>query len=187
MSEHTTPAGKRGTATGQSNSKRARTSSSRASRVGTGTPHVLEEATGDFSADYSTVGVLGRGSFAEVNLLRHRVSGELFVLKTCCKLDAPSYSHLRAEAKAMAAFRSADAAHPLLVCPLACSNPPGRSANYSLLMPLCPGGDLLQLLRRQPRGAFPAEHARLYAAMASLGVQALHERGRCLAATSSPR
>jgi len=175
MSEHTTPAGKRGTE--QSNSKRARTSSSRASRVGTGTPHVLEEATGDFSADYITVGVLGRGSFAEVNLLRHRVSGELFVLKTCCKLDAPSYSHLRAEATAMAAFRSADAPHPLLVCPLACSNPPGRSANYSLLMPLCPGGDLLQLLRRQPRGAFPAEHARLYAAMASLGVQALHERG----------
>jgi len=147
MSEHTTPAGKRGTE--QSNSKRARTSSSRASRVGTGTPHVLEEATGDFSADYITVGVLGRGSFAEVNLLRHRVSGELFVLKTCCKLDAPSYSHLRAEATAMAAFRSADAPHPLLVCPLACSNPPGRSANYSLLMPLCPGGDLLQLLRRQ--------------------------------------
>ncbi|EOD27181.1 hypothetical protein EMIHUDRAFT_310013 [Emiliania huxleyi CCMP1516] len=144
MSEHTTPAGKRG-----SNSKRARTSSSRASRVGTGTPHVLEEATGDFSADYITVGVLGRGSFAEVNLLSHRVSGELFVLKTCCKLDAPSYSHLRAEATAMAAFRSADAPHPLLVCPLACSNPPGRSANYSLLMPLCPGGDLLQLLRRQ--------------------------------------
>ena len=70
-------------------------------------------------------------------------------LKFCCKLDAPSYSHLRAEATAMAAFRSADAPHPLLVCPLACSNPPGRSANYSLLMPLCPGGDLLQLLRRQ--------------------------------------
>jgi serine/threonine protein kinase len=133
---------------------------------------VLEAATGDFSAEYATIGVLGRGSFTEVNLLRHRESGGLVVLKTCCKLDALSYAHLRAEAAAMRGVH-----HPMLVAPVAISSPPGRSANYSLLLPLCPGGDLLQLLRRQPGHRLPPGEARLYCGMVILGLGALHGHG----------
>lgn len=146
--------------------------SARAARLGSGGSFALEAATGDFSAGYATVGVLGRGSFTEVNLLRHRESGGLFVLKTCCKLDALSYAHLRAEAAAMRGVN-----HPLLVAPVAISSPPGRSANYSLLLPLCPGGDLLQLLRRQPDHKLPSDEARLYCGMVILGLCALHEHG----------
>jgi hypothetical protein len=147
-------------------------SSARAARLGCGGSFALEAATGDFSASYATIGVLGRGSFTEVNLLRHRESGRLFVLKTCCKLDALSYAHLRAEAAAM---HGVD--HPLLVAPVAISSPPGRSANYSLLLPLCPGGDLLQLLRRQPGHKLPLDEARSYCCMVVLGLSALHEHG----------
>jgi len=167
-------AGKRARSGGPS--RDAKPADARAARLASGTSFALEEASGDFSAEYATVGVLGRGSFTEVNLLRHRGSGALFALKTCCKLDALSYAHLRAEAAAM---RGAN--HPLLVAPIAVSSPPGRAASYALLMPLCPGGDLLQLLRRQPGNRLPPGEARLYCAMVTLGLQALHDHGCALA------
>ena len=146
--------------------------SSRAARSGRGSSAGLQEATGDFSSEYATIGVLGRGSFTEVNLLRHRQTSQLFVLKTCCKLDALSYAHLKAEAEAM---QGVD--HPLLIGPMAISSPPGRASNYSLLLPLCPGGDLLQLLRRQPDSRLPPHDTRIYCAMLTLGLAALHGHG----------
>ena len=61
----------------------------------------LHESAGSLDELYETVGVIGRGSFAEINLLKKREGGELFALKTCCKLDALSYAHLRQEAVLM--------------------------------------------------------------------------------------
>jgi serine/threonine protein kinase len=152
--------------------KRAAGVSARAARTGAG-GWDLSEAAGDLDLDYATLGVLGRGSFAEINLVRHRGSGELYALKFCCKLDAPSYTHLRAEATLAKKVRS-----PFVLSPLAISDSPGRAGNYSVLLPLCPGGDLLQLLRRQPTANVLDERAaRSYAAMVVLGLRALHAAG----------
>ena len=117
--------------------------------------------------------MLGRGNFSEINLLRHRETKELRALKFCCKLDGPSYTHLRAEA--MLAARVSG--HPFVLSPLAVSDSPGRAGNYSVLLPLCPGGDLLQLLRHQPHHALSEPDARTYAGMIAHGLLALHAAG----------
>ena len=145
--------------------------SNRAARTGSG-GWDLHEASGSLDVDYETLGVLGRGSFAEVNLVRHRQSKELFALKFCCKLDAPSYGHLRAEAVLASRLR-----HPFVLSPVTVSDSPGRAGNYSVLLPLCPGGDLLQTLRRQPSNRFDEASSRAYASMVILGLQAIHEAG----------
>ena len=145
--------------------------SARAARTGSG-GWDLSEASGSLDVDYETLGVLGRGNFSEVNLLRHRATRELRALKFCCKLDAPSYSHLRAET-AMASRVS----HPFVLSPLSVCDSAGRAGNFSVLLPLCPGGDLLQLMRRQAGGALGEPAARSYAAMVALGLGALHLAG----------
>ena len=132
----------------------------------------LSEAAGSLDRDYETLGVLGRGSFAEINLVRRRETGELAALKFCCKLDVPSFSHLRTEATLAARVR-----HPFVLSPLAIADSPGRAGNYSVLLPLCPGGDLLQLLKRQPSKALAEPSVRAYAAMVVLGLRALHAAG----------
>ena len=85
--------------------------SARAARV-SAAAGALHLAAGDLDREYRTLGVLGRGNFSEVNLLRHRTSGELFALKTCCKLEAPSLEHLKRESTLMARVR-----HPFLLTP----------------------------------------------------------------------
>ena len=144
--------------------------SARAARTGSG-GWDLSEAAGSLDATYATLGVLGRGSFAEINLVRHRSTGQLHALKFCCKLDAPSYAHLRSEATLAAKVR-----HPFVLSPLAVADSPGRAGNYSVLLPLCPGGDLLQLLRRQPGKALDEASTRMYGSMIVLGLCALHEK-----------
>ena len=145
--------------------------SDRAARTGAG-GWDLSEATGSLDVDYETLGVLGRGSFAEINLVRHRATGALCALKFCCKLDAPSFGHLRAEATLASRLR-----HPFILSPSAISDSPGRAGNYSVLLPLCPGGDLLQLLRRRPSKALDEPTARAYATMIVLGLRAIHDAG----------
>lgn len=145
--------------------------SDRAARTGAG-GWDLSEAAGSLDVTHQTLGVLGRGSFAEINLVRHRETGELRALKFCCKLDAPSYGHLRAEATLASKVRS-----PFVLSPLAVSDSPGRSGNFSVLLPLCPGGDLLHVLRRQPSQALAEGSVRAYASMIVLGLHAMHDAG----------
>jgi len=113
-----------------------------------------------------------RRSDAGAHAALFRQTKQFFVLKTCCKLDALSYSHLRTEAQLMHGV-----SHPFLITPLAISNPPGRSTHFSLLLPLCPGGDFLQLLRRQAGCQLSTSDARTYFCMIALGLQALHDLG----------
>ena len=132
----------------------------------------LHESAGSLDELYETVGVIGRGSFAEINLLKKREGGELFALKTCCKLDALSYAHLRQEAVLMKPLR-----HAFLLTPVEVVDSRGRAASFSVLLELCPGGDLLQLLRRQPEARLQPAAAARYCAMIVLGLGALHEAG----------
>lgn len=151
--------------------------SDRAARVGKGSWD-LSQASGDLDQSYATVGVLGRGNFSEVNLMRHRQTGELVVLKFCCKLDAPSYSHLRTEADLIKKLRKSNCSScPFLLMPIASADSSGRAGSFSLLLPLCPGGDLLQLMRQQPEGCLSEDSSRAYASMIVLGLYALHEAG----------
>ena len=145
---------------------------SRAARSGAG-GWDLSEAAGDLDVDYETLGVLGRGNFAEVNLVRHRKTLELCALKFCCKLDALSYTHLKGESTLASRVRD----HPFVLSPIAVADSAGRAGNFSVLLPLCPGGDLLQLLRRQEGNALPEPAVRAYAAMVTLGLDALHDAG----------
>jgi serine/threonine protein kinase len=146
-------------------------SSSRAARTGRAQVG-LHESAGSLDELYETVGVIGRGSFAEINLLKKREGGELFALKTCCKLDALSYAHLRKEAVLMKPLR-----HAFLLTPVEVVDSRGRAASFSVLLELCPGGDLLQLLRRQPEARLQPAAAARYCAMIVLGLGALHEAG----------
>ena len=147
------------------------TSSSRSARTGRGQVG-LHESAGSLDDLYQTVGVIGRGNFAEINLLKKREGGELFALKTCCKLDALSYAHLRKEAVLMQPLR-----HNFLLTPVQVVDSRGRAASFSVLLELCPGGDLLQLLRRQPEGRLQPAAAARFCAMIVLGLEALHEAG----------
>ena len=146
-------------------------SSSRAARTGRGQVG-LNESAGSLDDLYQTIGVIGRGSFAEINLLKKREGGELFALKTCCKLDALSYAHLRKEAVLMKPLR-----HAFLLTPVQVVDSRGRAASFSVLLELCPGGDLLQLLRRQPEARLQPAAAARFCAMIVLGLGALHEAG----------
>ncbi|KAL1500612.1 hypothetical protein AB1Y20_013264 [Prymnesium parvum] len=151
--------------------------SSRAARSGQGAWE-LSQAAGELDAEYATLGVLGRGTFSEVNLVRHRQSGELAVVKFCCKLDALSYAHLRTEAELAKKLRkTACGRSPFVLVPTASADSTGRAGSFSLLLPLCPGGDLLQLMRRQPAGVLSEEATRSYGAMVVLGLLALHAAG----------
>ena len=147
--------------------------SARAARTGAG-GWDLSEASGDLDAEYETLGVLGRGNFAEVNVVRHRQTRELRALKFCCKLDALSYAHLRAESTL-----ASRVSHPFVLSPLAVADSPGRAGNFSVLLPLCAGGDLLQLLRRHEGRAIAEASACAYGAMVVLGLSALHDAGLC--------
>ena len=147
--------------------------SGRAARGGAG-GWDLSEAAGDLDAEYETLGVLGRGNFSEINLVRHRETRELRALKFCCKLDAPSLVHLKAEAKLAARVK-----HPMVLTPLAIADAAGRAGNFSVLLPLCPGGDLLQLLKRQQGSALSESATRAYGAMIILSLDAIHEAGLC--------
>ena len=89
-------------------------SSSRSARTGRGQVG-LHESAGSLDDLYQTIGVIGRGSFAEINLLKKREGGDLFALKTCCKLDALSYAHLRKEAVLMQPLRHAFLLTPVQV------------------------------------------------------------------------
>ena len=154
-------------------SSKATAVSGRAARGGAG-GWDLSEASGDLDAEYETLGVLGRGNFSEINLVRHRKTLELRALKFCCKLDAPSLVHLKAEAKLAGRIH-----HPMVLTPLATADSPGRAGNFSVLLPLCPGGDLLQLLKRQEGSALAEDAARAYGAMIVLALTAIHEAGLC--------
>lgn len=138
----------------------------------------LHEAAGALGEEYATVGVLGRGNFSEVNLVRHRGSGELAVLKFCCKLDALSYAHLRVEDDFAKKLRKSSCKQcPFILTPLASSDGTGRAGSFSLLLPLCAGGDLLQLMRRQTDGRLSEDATRTYGSMIVLGLRALHDAG----------
>ena len=145
--------------------------SGRAARTGAG-GWSLSEAAGDLDEQYETLGVLGRGNFAEVNLVRHRTTSALCALKFCCKLDAPSFTHLRAEAALASRIE-----HPFVLSPLAVSDSPGRAGNFSVLLPLCPGGDLLQLMRQHDGHTVGEASARAYGAMIVLALSAIHDAG----------
>jgi len=67
--------------------------------------------------------------------------------------------------------------HACVLSPRAVCDSAGRAGNFSMLLPLCPGGDLLQLLRRQPRHALSEPAARAYACMVALGLGAMHAAG----------
>ena len=124
--------------------------SSRAARTGRSAVE-LHEAAGSLGDDYKTLGVIGRGSFAEINLLQKREGGELFALKTCCKLDALSYAHLRKEAVLMQPLRN-----NFLLTPVKVVDSRGRAASFSVLLELCPGGDMLQARPVPPVTAMPS-------------------------------
>ena len=149
-----------------------RDASGRSKRAAEGSPHLLHETAGHLNDNYATVGVIGRGNFAEINLLRHKSTKEYAVLKTCCKLDAPSLAHLRNEAKV-----AADIVHSLVLKPLAIADSPGRAGSFSVLLPLCPGGDFLQLLKAQENGRFSEDDAKAYTCMVILAIQAVHKAG----------
>lgn len=104
--------------------------------------------------------------------MRHRTTKTLCALKFCCKLDIPCFTHLRAEATLASRVQ-----HPFVLSPLAVADSPGRAGNFSVLLPLCPGGDLRQLLRRKRDQRLAEGDVRHYTAMVVLGLEAIHTAG----------
>jgi cGMP-dependent protein kinase len=115
------------------------------------------------------VGLLGRGSFGLVQLMKHKTTKQTFALKQVCKsqvVQLGQQEHVISEKNVMAQMN-----HPFIV---------KLYATYKdhdflyFLLDVCLGGELFTLLRQ--RRCFDEETAKFYAASVVLAFEYMHER-----------
>ena len=120
--------------------------------------------------DLLVIGTLGKGSFGHVRLVKHRVSGQTYALKTVNKfqiVQLGQQEHMINEKNCMAALN-----HPFLIR-LMCTYK--DADNLYLLLEVSLGGELFTVLRS--RQMFDESTARFYAAGVVLAFEYMHERG----------
>ncbi len=118
---------------------------------------------------YEALKLLGKGSFGEVYLVRHKETQELYAMKIIQKTKIMSQNLVRyaiTEKKVMAQTN-----HPFIVKLRSAFQTKER---LFLIMDYCPGGDLSQYLARERR--FSEDRARLYVAEIVLAIEDLHKR-----------
>ena len=121
--------------------------------------------------DFETLGVLGRGAFAEVTLARKRDSGLVYAIKKMRKSDLVSRGHVeRAWTEWLVQSEADD--NEWLVKLHFCFQ---TEEHVYLVMDYVPGGDLMGLLMRFD--VFPEAQARFYAAEGVQAIASLHDLG----------
>jgi len=125
--------------------------------------------------DFKTISVIGRGSFAEVRLVREKESNSLYALKTyrkCTLLLRNMVHSVRLEREIMIKANSDVKASKWIVGLGSCFQ---DSRNLYVAMDFMQGGDLLELLMRQ--GTLSEEQCKFYVAEAALCIKSLHDLG----------
>lgn len=121
-------------------------------------------------SDFTTISLIGRGSYAKVLLVRRLADGQLYALKILKKktvFERNQKRHVLAEKEILSALTAA----PFFVQFF------GSFQNESKLffvLEYCPGGELFRLI--QTKGKLPEGHARFYACQLVLAIGALHKR-----------
>lgn len=119
---------------------------------------------------FSTVSVIGKGSYAKVLLVRKKDNNALFaikVLKKCSTDPVKQASHLQAERDILIEMRNSPfftKVHHVFQ----------DSRRIFFVLDYCPGGELFGLLQRFHR--LPEQYARFYIAQLVLALESLHER-----------
>ncbi|GAB0488830.1 hypothetical protein MMPV_000040 [Pyropia vietnamensis] len=126
-------------------------------------------------SDYAVVrhGVLGRGSFGRVFLVRHLETGTLWAMKRLSKQDVLSKRQVDHVWLERYVLLSAAAGQAVVRLVAAFQD---RTHLY-FCMDYAAGGDLLSLLIRAPRGVLPEAVARFYIAEVASAIAALHASG----------
>mmetsp|Transcript_4129 Transcript_4129/g.10717 ORF Transcript_4129/g.10717 Transcript_4129/m.10717 type:complete len:465 (-) Transcript_4129:472-1866(-) len=145
------------------------------SRSGSGAapPGSLRERRVQLStADFEVLGVLGRGAFAEVTLVKKRdAKGGVYAMKRMRKADLVARGFVeRAWTEWMVQCEAEN--NPWLVRLHFCFQ---TDEDVYLVMDYVPGGDLMGLLIRLE--VLPEDEARFYAAEAVLAIASLHSLG----------
>ena len=134
---------------------------------------VASEETKDYGRhgleSYEALRLLGKGSFGEVYLVRHKETKELFAMKVIQKMKIMSQNLIRyamTEKKVMAQTNN-----PFVVKLKTAFQTKER---LFLIMEYCPGGDLSQCLIKEKR--FTEDRARIYLCEIILAIEDLHKR-----------
>uniref|UniRef100_A0A7S2GE21 non-specific serine/threonine protein kinase n=1 Tax=Haptolina brevifila TaxID=156173 RepID=A0A7S2GE21_9EUKA len=121
--------------------------------------------------DFECLGVLGRGAFAEVSLVRKRDTHAVYAMKRMRKSDLIARGYVERAWTEWMVQRELDG-NPWLVALHFCFQ---TQEDVLLVMDYVPGGDLMGLLMRVD--ILPEKEARFYAAQAVLAIEALHSIG----------
>eukprot|EP00117_Sycon_ciliatum_P015386 scpid12739/ scgid15251/ Citron Rho-interacting kinase; Serine/threonine-protein kinase 21 len=123
-------------------------------------------------SDFKGCGMIGRGCFGEVRVVKEVRTGGVYALKSTSKQDALQQSQclaLQHEKEILERNKS-----PFLV-QLRCSF---QDTGYlHFVMDYAPGGDLIAHLRRQESGCLPEHHVRFYLSEVVAALDAVHQLG----------
>lgn len=119
--------------------------------------------------DFQLLGILGKGSFGEVFLVKHKVDGKLLAMKMLRKeivVGQNLVKYVMTERNVLSSVH-----HPFIVALTAAFQTTDR---LFLLLDYCPGGDMGWHLNKEKR--FSEYRTRIYAAEVLLALEYLHGR-----------
>jgi len=122
--------------------------------------------------DFCSLSTIGRGDVGTVEVVRLKGTRALFAMKVLAKKEMHERNKMHRVATEDEILSSTD--HPF-VAALYCSFQTESSLYF--VMEFCPGGELYELLRKQPFNRFSESAARFYTAEIVLAIQYLHLLG----------
>lgn len=129
----------------------------------------LQEHSSQRLSKYSTVSVIGQGSFSRVLLVRDKTSNILYALKIIKKDKVDGATQLVNITTERNILKSV--AHPFIIGFNGCFQ---TEKKLYFVLEYCPGGELYGLLSK--RGRFSEQMSRFYAAQVILALEHLHNQ-----------
>lgn len=123
-------------------------------------------------SDFTTLGILGTGSYGHVHAARKTSSGRTYAVKSMVKKVLKHKSAIHCALRELCC--TASVASPF-VASIAYAWETADSIKFA--MPFCSGGDLERHLLAQPSKRFPEHIARFYAAEILVALKHLHQAG----------
>lgn len=134
---------------------------------------VMAHKRGPLDADdFAVIRKVGRGDVGNVHLVRLKGTRALFAMKVLEKQEMIDRNKLHRVKTEDEILSSVD--HPFLATLFTSFQSPTA---LSFIMDFCPGGELFELMQKQPRKRFTEDATRFYAAEVLLALQYLHLLG----------